>query len=63
MERKENDRIAERAYVVECAGSWSVGRPWKRWIDPVKDCLKERCLDVKQPRRMVHDKNEGGRGL
>ena len=24
-----------------CTGSRSVGRPWKRWIDTVKDCLKE----------------------
>ena len=27
MERKENDRIAKRVYVGECAGSHSMGRP------------------------------------
>ena len=37
VERMENDRIAERVYVGECAGSRSVGRPQKRWIDTVKD--------------------------
>ena len=39
VERMENDRIAKRVYVGGCAGSRSVGRPWKRWIDTVKDCL------------------------
>ena len=42
VERVENDRIATRVYVRECAGSRSVGRPRKRWIDTMKDCLKER---------------------
>ena len=53
VERIENDRIAKRVYVGECAGSHSVGRPWKRWIDPI-DCLKKRDLDARQVRRMVH---------
>ena len=29
-----------------------MGKPQKRWIDNVKDCLK-----VKQARRMVHDRS------
>ena len=37
-------------YVRECAGSSSVGRPQKRWIDTVKGCLKKRSLDVRQAR-------------
>ena len=28
-----------REYVGESAGSHSVGRPWKRWIDTVEECL------------------------
>ena len=35
----EMDRIAKRIYVGESAGSHSVGRPWKRWIDTVEECL------------------------
>ena len=35
--RIENERNAKRVYVGECAGSRSVGRPQKRWIDTVKD--------------------------
>ena len=41
----------------ECAGSHSVVRPWKRWIDNVKECLKKRGLDVRQTRRMVQDRS------
>ena len=26
----------------EYAGSHSVGRPWKKWIDTVKECLKKK---------------------
>ena len=52
----ENDRIAKRLYVGECAGSRSVGRPRKRWIDAVKECLRKRGLDVRQARRMVQDR-------
>ena len=39
LERMENNRIAMRVYGGECAGSRSVGRPRKRWIDTVKDCF------------------------
>ena len=42
----ENDRIAKRVYVGECASS-SVGRLQKRWIDTVKDYLKKRGLDIR----------------
>ena len=58
LERMERDRIAKRVYVGECAGSRSVGRPQKRWIDSVKECLKKRGLDSRQAKRMVQDKSE-----
>ena len=56
MERMENDGIAKRVYVGECGGSCSEGRPRKRWVDTVKDYLKKGGLDVRQARRMVHDR-------
>ena len=31
-----------RVYVGECAGSHSVGKPWKKCIDTLKDCLKKK---------------------
>ena len=58
VERMENDRIAKRVYVGECAVSHLVIRPQKRWIDTVKECLKKRGLDVKQARRMVQDSSK-----
>ena len=47
-----------RVYVRECDGSHSVGKPRKRWIDTAKECLRKRCLDVRQARRMVQDRCE-----
>ena len=60
VERMMIDRIAKRVYVGECAGSRSMGRPRKRWIDTVKECLRKRGLEVKQARRMVQDRCESG---
>ena len=50
--------IAKSVYVRECAGTCLVGRPWKRWVDSVKECLKKRGLDIWQARRMVQDTSE-----
>ena len=47
VERMENDKIATRVYTGECAGSRSVGRPRKRWIDTEKECLRKRGLDIR----------------
>ena len=59
VKRMKNDRIAMRVYVREdaSAGIRLVGRPQKRWIDTMKDCLRKRGLDVRQARRIVHDKS------
>ena len=56
----ENYRIAKRVYVGECSGSRSVSRLRKKWIDTMKDYLKNRF--VCQARRMVHDRS-GWRGF
>ena len=42
VERMENDRISKRVYAGKCVGSHSVGWPWKRWIDTMKDRLKKK---------------------
>ena len=49
----ERNRIAKRGYVGKFAGSRSVGRLWKRWIDNMKEYLMIRGSDVRQSRRMV----------
>ena len=38
LERMENNTIAKRVNVGECAGIRLVGRPRKRWIDTVNHC-------------------------
>ena len=42
-----------REYVGVCAGTCSVGRQRKGWNSTVKDCLRERGLDIRQAKRMV----------
>ena len=42
--------ITKRVYVGEFNGNRSAGRPRKRWLDTVKECLKKRGLDVPQDR-------------
>ena len=41
-----------------CTGSQSVGRPQKRWIDTMKECLRKRGMDVRQARRIVQKGSE-----
>ena len=53
----ENDRTVKRVYVRECDGSHLKGTPWKRWIDTVKVWLRKGGLDVRQEKRMVHDRS------
>ena len=58
MQRMERGMISKGAYVGEFAGSRSVGRPRKRWLDTIKECLKKRGLDVRQARKIVQDRSE-----
>ena len=58
VERMENDRCAKGVYLRKCAGSHSVGRLRKRWIDTIKDCLRKRGLHVRLARKMVDDRRE-----
>ena len=53
----EDDGTAKMVYVGERPGSRSVGRPRRRWIKTVKDCIRKRGLDVEQVRRMVQDRS------
>ena len=41
VERIENDRISKRVSVGEFAGCCSVCRLWRRYIDTVKDWLRD----------------------
>ena len=48
VESMERDRIAKMGYVGERAGSRSVGRLRKGWIDNVKEYLRKRGLVSKE---------------
>ena len=54
----ESDSITKRVYVGEYAGSHSVGRLQKRWIDTMKEYLKKKGFVVRQARIMVQDRSE-----
>ena len=58
VEKMERDRITKTVYGGDCASNHSVGRPWKKWIDTMKGCLRKRGLDVMQEKRMVQDRSE-----
>ena len=63
VERMENDKIAKRVHVGDCAGSRSDGRPRNRWNETAKACLKKKKklkigLEIRQPRRMVYVRSE-----
>ena len=58
VERMESDKIAKSVYVGKIVGRRCDMRPRRRWNDTVKDCLKKRGLDIRQARRMVHNKSE-----
>ena len=51
------ESITKRVYVGKRAGTLSAGRPRKTWTDTTKDCLKKISLDVREARRMVHDRS------
>ena len=50
MWRKWKMILLLRVYIEECAGSHSVGRQQKRWLDNVKDCLKKRGRERERER-------------
>ena len=53
----ENNKIAKRVYLGDCAGNRLVGRLVKSWIDTKKGCFKKGGLDARQAKRMAHDRS------
>ena len=58
--RMVHGRMAKRVCVGECGGSRSVGRPRKRWIDTVNECLRKMVQDRSEWRGFV--RGEGVHG-
>ena len=57
MERMDVNRLVKRMYNSECVGDRPVGRPKKRWIESLKECLTERNVSLGEARRFVHDRS------
>src|SRR5678815_5903274 len=47
--------IRDRMYSGECVGNRPAGRPKKKWIDSVNECLKERNVSLAEARIKVHN--------
>jgi hypothetical protein len=56
VERMDGNRLVKRMYSSECVGNRPVGRPKKRWIDSVKECLIERNVNLVEARRLARDR-------
>src|SRR5678816_1591708 len=57
VERMNDSRLVKRMYNGECVGNRPAGRP-KKWIESVKECLKERNESLAEARIKVHNRNE-----
>ena len=58
VKRMDADRVVKRVYVSECRGARIRGRPRKRWIESVRECLRERGLNELQAGRVVFDRKK-----
>src|SRR5678815_2020700 len=58
MERMNDSRLVKRMYSGECVRNRPAGRPKKKWIESVNECLKERDMSLAEARIKVHNKSE-----
>src|SRR5678815_2984301 len=58
VERMNDSRLDKRMYSGECAVNRPAGRPKKKWIGSVKECLEERNVSLAEVRRKVHNRSE-----
>src|SRR5678816_1261878 len=57
MERMNDSRLVKRMYSGECVGSRPAGRPKRKWIESVNECLKERNVSLAEARVRVHNRS------
>src|SRR5678815_3227880 len=58
VERLDDSQLVKRMYGGECTGNQPAGRPKKKWIESVKECLEEKNVSLEEAKRKVHNKNE-----
>src|SRR5678816_372829 len=56
--RMDDSRLVKQMYSGECAGNRPAGRPKEKWIESVKECLKERNVSLAEARRKVQNRSE-----
>lgn len=56
LERMDNDRLVNRIYRSKIHGVRGRGRPWKRWMDGVKEALDSRGMSFEQSAVCVRDR-------
>src|SRR5678815_2173447 len=57
VERMNDSRLIKRMHNGECVGNRPAARP-KKWIELVKECLKERNESLAEARIRVHNRSE-----
>src|SRR5678815_5828185 len=55
VERMNGSRLVKRMYSGDCVGNRPAGRPKRKWIESVNECLKERNVSLAEARIKVHD--------
>src|SRR5678816_3860301 len=58
VERMNDSWLVKRMYSGECVGNRPAGRPKKKWIYSVNECLKERNVSFTEERIKVHNRSE-----
>src|SRR5678815_5117333 len=58
MERMNDSRLVKRMYSGEWVRIRPAGRPKKKWIESVNECLKERGANLAEARIKVHNRSE-----
>src|SRR5678815_4580476 len=58
VERMDDSRFIKRMYSGKCAENRPDGKPKKKWIESVKECLEERNVSLAEARSKVHNRSE-----
>src|SRR5678815_4553858 len=56
VERMNDSRLVKRMYSGECVGNQQAGRPKKKWIESVNECLKDRNVSLAKARINLHNR-------
>ena len=58
VERMGDERLVKKVYESDTNGTRSRGRPRRRWMDEVQDCVRRKGLTIQEAKVSVQDRNE-----